>query len=104
MVPLTDNLPLQVTVFPNQLHYVLAELERNDQSHIASWQPHGRSFMVRDREAFVKTILPTYVEPSLDRQHQLFHPVPHLTSLGSLCIAAFKAGSDRANLLPFSVN
>lgn len=52
-------------VFPEQLHYVLTEMELHGQSHIASWQPHGRSFKVHSRDKFVADILPTYVNDAL---------------------------------------
>lgn len=56
--------PLQqgIVVFPDVLHHVLTVLEQDNQSHIASWLPHGRSFKVHDRKAFVETILPWYVD------------------------------------------
>jgi HSF-type DNA-binding len=51
---------MQVSIFPVQMHYALEDMERNGQSHIASWRPHGRCFQVHDREAFTTTILPRY--------------------------------------------
>ena len=44
--------------FPVKLHHVLGELEKDGLSHIVSWQPHGRCFLVHKRKAFVKRILP----------------------------------------------
>ena len=43
--------------FPVKLHYVLSEMENDGLQHIASWQPHGRSFVVHDQEEFVKKVL-----------------------------------------------
>jgi hypothetical protein len=44
--------------FPEKLHYVLGEMEKDGLQHIASWQPHGRSFIVHDQELFAEKILP----------------------------------------------
>jgi HSF-type DNA-binding len=47
--------------FPVKLHYVLHEFEDDGLSHIVSWAPHGRSFIVHKHELFVETILCRYV-------------------------------------------
>ena len=44
--------------FPVKLHFMLNELEADGLSHIVSWQPHGRCFLVHKQDAFVKQILP----------------------------------------------
>jgi hypothetical protein len=44
--------------FPEKLHYVLSEMEKDGLQHIASWQPHGRCFVVHDQELFTEKILP----------------------------------------------
>jgi hypothetical protein len=44
--------------FPERLHYVLSEMEKDGLQHIASWQPHGRCFVVHDQELFTEKILP----------------------------------------------
>jgi hypothetical protein len=44
--------------FPSRLHYVLGEMEKDGLQHIASWQAHGRCFIVHDQKAFAKRILP----------------------------------------------
>jgi hypothetical protein len=44
--------------FPEKLHYVLSEMEKDGLQHIASWQPHGRCFIVHDRKLFAEQILP----------------------------------------------
>jgi HSF-type DNA-binding len=44
--------------FPVKLHCMLSALEKEGLSHIVSWQPHGRCFLVRDHKKFVERILP----------------------------------------------
>ena len=44
--------------FPVRLHDMLLHLEQAGVSHIASWQPHGRSFKVHQPTQFVECILP----------------------------------------------
>jgi hypothetical protein len=44
--------------FTEKLHYVLNEMEKDGLQHIASWQPHGRCFIVHDRKLFTEHILP----------------------------------------------
>jgi hypothetical protein len=39
--------------FPVKLHAMLAALEEDGKSSIASWLPHGRSFVVHDQERFL---------------------------------------------------
>jgi HSF-type DNA-binding len=48
--------------FPARLHYLLDVLEKDGLAHVCSFQSHGRAFVVRDKEAFVKDILPKYVD------------------------------------------
>ena len=43
--------------FPVRLHYCLEEMERVGLSHIISWQPHGRCFVVHNKERFIKEVL-----------------------------------------------
>ncbi|CAB9496764.1 shock factor protein [Seminavis robusta] len=43
--------------FPMKLHYLLNDLEQDGLSHIVSWQPHGRCFVVHNQKAFVDQIL-----------------------------------------------
>lgn len=47
--------------FPIYLHYILHQTEKAGLSHIVSWCPHGRAFVVHNRELFVRTVLPKYV-------------------------------------------
>jgi hypothetical protein len=50
--------------FPDKLHHMLANVEQFGLSHIVSWQPHGRCFVVRDTKEFVLKILPIYFKQS----------------------------------------
>lgn len=45
--------------FPAKLHCMLSELERDGQSHIVSWQPHGRCFIIKDMKRFVELLIPS---------------------------------------------
>jgi hypothetical protein len=44
--------------FPEILHYVLNDMEKDGLQHVAAWQPHGRCFVVHDQKLFVEKILP----------------------------------------------
>jgi len=44
--------------FPERLHYILNEMEKDGLQHVATWQPHGRCFIVHDPKYFSKEILP----------------------------------------------
>jgi hypothetical protein len=46
------------TNFPEKLHYVLSDMEKDDLQHIVSWQPHGRCFIVHDQKHFAEKVLP----------------------------------------------
>jgi hypothetical protein len=86
--------------FPGQLHHVLSEMAADGLDHIASWQPHGRSFKVHDQNAFVQNILAWYV---------WCVPVYHLDTCrhpGSLIVTPrnFTVGSANLSSLPFSDN
>ena len=52
------------THFPTLLHLVLTRAEKDGYSHICSWQPHGRCFMVHNRELFVQEVMPQYFRQS----------------------------------------
>lgn len=43
--------------FPSKLHAMLSDLEIQGLSHIVSWQPHGRCFLVHRPDDFVKDVL-----------------------------------------------
>ena len=46
------------TPFPVRLFDMLETVEKEGLDHIVSWQPHGRSFMVRKPSLFESEILP----------------------------------------------
>jgi HSF-type DNA-binding len=48
--------------FCMKLHYLLEN--SHDQSHVISWQPHGRCFMVHDMKEFVSSMLPLWFRQS----------------------------------------
>jgi hypothetical protein len=50
--------------FPERLHDMLEHVEQDGLSHIISWQPHGRCFLVHDPKAFVATVMPSYFKQS----------------------------------------
>jgi hypothetical protein len=44
--------------FPERLHYMLSDMEKDGLQHVASWQPHGRCFLVHDPNLFAEKVLP----------------------------------------------
>jgi HSF-type DNA-binding len=56
-------------LFPAKLHYVLEQVEKDGGRDVIAWRSHGRAFLVKDREKFVKDLLPKYV--ARDEQHAL---------------------------------
>lgn len=44
--------------FPVKLHQLLSGTDEDGFSHIVSWQPHGRSFIVKKHNEFVEKVLP----------------------------------------------
>lgn len=44
--------------FPEKLHYMLSQMERNGTDDIVNWQPHGRCFVVHKPKEFVEEIMP----------------------------------------------
>lgn len=44
--------------FPVRLHYMLNEMEKDGQSKIISWQPHGRCFCIHDTALLEHSALP----------------------------------------------
>ena len=62
--------------FPLKLHEMLDRIERDGLSHVVSWQPHGRCFVVHDQDKFVEVIMPTYFKQtkfaSFQRQLNLY--------------------------------
>ena len=52
-----DDAPASHDPFPVVLHWMLEKLEEEGLSNIVSWAPHGRAFVVHDRELFVQLVL-----------------------------------------------
>lgn len=46
--------------FPAKLMFLLQSVEDENLSHIVSWQPHGRAFMVHNQKEFQRQILPRW--------------------------------------------
>eukprot|EP00584_Thalassiosira_punctigera_P012993 CAMPEP_0172557068 /NCGR_PEP_ID=MMETSP1067-20121228/71231_1 /TAXON_ID=265564 ORGANISM="Thalassiosira punctigera, Strain Tpunct2005C2" /NCGR_SAMPLE_ID=MMETSP1067 /ASSEMBLY_ACC=CAM_ASM_000444 /LENGTH=467 /DNA_ID=CAMNT_0013346057 /DNA_START=398 /DNA_END=1801 /DNA_ORIENTATION=+ len=54
-----------VTVpFPTKLHVMLSKVDDNGLSHVVSWQPHGRCFVVHKPKEFVMEVMPIYFRQS----------------------------------------
>ena len=50
--------------FPFKLHAILDQVERDGLSHIISWQPHGRCFVIHDPKEFTETVMPDFFRQS----------------------------------------
>jgi heat shock transcription factor len=50
----------QAESFPAKLYRLLAEAERSGHTHIISFTPNGRSFLIHDPETFMSDIAPTF--------------------------------------------
>ena len=46
--------------FPSKLYDMLNEIEKENRTHIVSWQPHGRCFVVHDQKLFIQDVMPKY--------------------------------------------
>lgn len=64
-----------ITAFPVKLHDMLEQMEDESLSHVISWQPHGRCFVVHQAAAF-KQLLPNFFKlskiASFQRQLNLY--------------------------------
>lgn len=64
------------TPFPIRLHNMLSGVEAQGLTHIVSWQPHGRSFLVHKPQEFSDHIMPLYFNQgkfaSFQRQLNLY--------------------------------
>jgi len=62
--------------FPTILHKLLSEADRMGFSHIISWQPHGRCFMIHNPREFVHEVVSRYFKlsklSSFQRQLSLY--------------------------------
>ncbi|KAL7576222.1 hypothetical protein ACA910_013705 [Epithemia clementina (nom. ined.)] len=50
--------------FPSLLHAILTKAEVDGYDHICGWKPHGRSFVVWNRDLFVQRVMPLYFRQS----------------------------------------
>lgn len=50
--------------FPLKLHSVLEQVERDGLSHVVSWSPHGRCFVIHKPHEFVEELMPKYFRQS----------------------------------------
>jgi HSF-type DNA-binding len=57
-------------LFPAKLHYVLEQVEKDGGRDVIAWRSHGKAFLVKDREKFVKYFLPKYVTNREARSQQ----------------------------------
>ena len=55
-----SNASSSVEKFPVKLHKIVERCETDGYSDIISWMPHGRSFKIHKRDAFVAQIMPRY--------------------------------------------
>jgi HSF-type DNA-binding len=81
-------------LFPAKLHYVLeqAETDRLGGS-VITWQPHGKAFLVKDREKFVNEYLPKYVStvlPAMVRTSLLWCRSTSYPPIALTCLSWFR--------------
>lgn len=50
--------------FPQKLHSVLDQVERDGLAHVVAWQPHGRCFVIHKPKEFTEHIMPHYFRQS----------------------------------------
>jgi len=48
-----------------RIHEMLENAEKERQTHIVSWQPHGRAFRIHNEPLFVSQIMPRYFQAKL---------------------------------------
>ena len=48
------------SAFPLKLHFMLDKIEESGRSDIVSWQPHNRSFLVHNADAFARDVMPNF--------------------------------------------
>lgn len=46
--------------FPEKLQLLLDTMAQESLEHIVSWQPHGRCFVIHDKNEFVNSIMPRF--------------------------------------------
>jgi hypothetical protein len=73
---LSRKRPGSMPQFPIKLHTLLEVIENDGYSHIISWQPHGRCFVIHKPKEFSEHIMPLYFKqsklPSFQRQLNLY--------------------------------
>eukprot|EP00934_Nitzschia_sp_Nitz4_P002460 Nitzschia sp. Nitz4//scaffold111_size72815//53585//54032//NITZ4_005797-RA/size72815-augustus-gene-0.58-mRNA-1//-1//CDS//3329533201//2450//frame0 len=68
-------------LFPQILHDLLEEMEKEGKSQIVGWKPDGLSFKVQDKASFTRDVLPRYF-----RQSQYKSFVRQLNIWGFSCV------------------
>jgi hypothetical protein len=62
--------------FPIKLHAILDQVEEDGLSHVISWQPHGRCFVIHNPKEFTDHVMPKYFRQtkltSFQRQLNLY--------------------------------
>jgi len=62
--------------FPMKLHAILDQVEEDGLSHVMSWQPHGRCFVIHKPKEFTDYVMPKYFRQtkltSFQRQLNLY--------------------------------
>ena len=65
-----------VTPFPEKLHQMLENVDKEGYADIISWQPHGRCFVMHKPKEFVRVLMPMYFRQtkltSFQRQLNLY--------------------------------
>ena len=49
-----------LVTFPMKLHTLLDQIKLDGLAHIISWAPHGRAFIIHDKNNFVGDVMPKY--------------------------------------------
>lgn len=75
--------------FPEKLHNMLSTIESEGSSDIISWQPHGRSFRIHDKERFAEAIMTRFFQQSKFTSFQ--------RQLNLYGFARFTTGTDRGS-------
>ena len=61
MIEKQNNPSSTLENFPVKLHKIVERCEIDGYSDIISWMPHGRSFKIHKRDAFVAKVMPRYI-------------------------------------------
>jgi HSF-type DNA-binding len=48
----------KMLIFPEKLHLMLHQLENEGLQHICCWKPHGRCFVIGDKDEFASAVAP----------------------------------------------